>query len=61
MILGKLVMCRVTGIAYRKPKMEQLDKAEPHKDEETGTWRCSFCGNGFGELSDVRKKSVFQI
>ncbi|XP_039266664.1 transcription elongation factor SPT6-like isoform X1 [Styela clava] len=51
---GKLVTCRVVGIAYRRPKAEQLDQAEPHKDENTGTWSCSFCGTGgFGELSEV--------
>nr|CAB3266713.1 transcription elongation factor SPT6 [Phallusia mammillata] len=51
---GKLVTCRVTGIAHRRPKSEQLDQAEPHKDEDTGLWSCSFCKTGgFAELSEV--------
>ncbi|XP_076825036.1 transcription elongation factor SPT6-like [Clavelina lepadiformis] len=51
---GKLITCRVVGIAHRRPKSEQLDQAEPHKDEETGMWSCSFCKQGgFSELSEV--------
>ncbi|XP_078492453.1 transcription elongation factor SPT6 [Ciona intestinalis] len=51
---GKMITCRVTGIAHRRPKSEQLDQAEPHKDEETGMWNCSFCKTGgFAELSEV--------
>ena len=51
---GKLVMCRVTSIARRRPTKEQLENAEPIKDENTCTWQCSFCKRGnFSELGQV--------
>ena len=62
---GKLVMCRVYGIAYKRPQGEQLDQANPVRNEETGLWQCPFClKNDFPELSEVsglpsRLTSVF--
>jgi transcription elongation factor SPT6 len=53
-ITGKLLMVRVTGIAHRKPHGEQLDQADPVRNEETGLWQCPFCNkNDFPELSEV--------
>ncbi|XP_053375824.1 transcription elongation factor SPT6-like isoform X2 [Mercenaria mercenaria] len=52
--IGKLLMVRVTGIAHRKPHGEQLDQADPVRNEETGLWQCPFCNkNDFPELSEV--------
>ena len=57
-----MITCRVVGIAHRRPKPEQLDQAEPHKDEETGLWSCSFCSvGGFAELSEVRRNRFIII
>ena len=53
-VAGKLVMCRVYGIAYRRPQGEQLDQANPVRNEESGLWQCPFCLNSdFPELSEV--------
>ena len=41
--IGKLVTASVTGFAYRKPQREQLDRANPVRNEETGWWQCPFC------------------
>lgn len=42
------------GIARRKPKSDQLDQANPVRNDETGLWQCPFClKNDFPELSDV--------
>jgi transcription elongation factor SPT6 len=52
--VGKLIMCKVTGIARRRPNREQLDEANPIKDDNTCMWQCSFCKrNNFSELSQV--------
>ncbi|XP_014252442.1 transcription elongation factor SPT6 [Cimex lectularius] len=52
--IGKLVTATVTGISQRKPTKEQLDRAQPVKDDETGLWQCPFClQNHFPELSEV--------
>lgn len=51
---GKLVLCRVTGIAYKRPQGEQLDQANPNRNDETGLWECPFCHkDDFPELSEV--------
>ncbi|VDN09930.1 unnamed protein product, partial [Dibothriocephalus latus] len=41
--VGRLVECQVLGVATRKPRPEQLDKANPTKNEVTGLWMCPFC------------------
>nr|NVI78476.1 Spt6 [Cucujiformia] len=52
--IGKLVTSTVIGIARRKPQGEQLDQANPVRNDESGLWQCPFClKNDFPELSDV--------
>jgi len=52
--IGKLVMATVTGFQHRKPKPEELDRASPVRNEETGLWQCPFCfKNDFPDLSEV--------
>ncbi|KAK2165050.1 hypothetical protein LSH36_55g00002 [Paralvinella palmiformis] len=52
--IGKLIMCAVTGIAHKRPRGEQLDEANPYRNDETGLWQCPFCQkNDFPELSEV--------
>lgn len=41
--IGKLVMATVTGFQHRKPKREELDRANPNRNEATGLWQCPFC------------------
>ncbi len=52
--VGKLISCKCIGIVRRKPNKEQLDEANPVKDDNTCTWQCSFCKrNDFTELNKV--------
>ncbi|XP_018043694.1 PREDICTED: transcription elongation factor SPT6 isoform X1 [Atta colombica] len=52
--VGKLVLATVVGISHRKPQGDQLDQANPVRNEETGLWQCPFClKNDFPELSEV--------
>ncbi|XP_023245993.1 transcription elongation factor SPT6 isoform X2 [Copidosoma floridanum] len=52
--VGKLLETTVVGISYRKPKGEQLEQANPVRNDETGLWQCPFClKNEFPELSEV--------
>ncbi len=52
--VGKLIMCKVNGIARKRPNKEQLDEANPFKDDNTCMWVCSFCKrNDFNDLSKV--------
>ena len=52
--IGKLVTATVTGFQHRKPKPEELDRASPVRNEETGLWQCPFCfKNDFPDLSEV--------
>lgn len=52
--IGKMVTCQVVGIARRKPHGQQLDQANPIRNDETGLWQCPFClKNDFPELSEV--------
>ena len=55
-VAGKLVLCRVVRFAHRKPGAEQLDQANPVRNDETGLWQCPFCQRtNFPELSEVRR------
>lgn len=59
-LTGRMVSCPVTGIAYRRPQGEQLEMANPVRNDETGLWQCPFCQkNDFPELGEVRKCSCF--
>ncbi|XP_074640844.1 transcription elongation factor SPT6-like [Tubulanus polymorphus] len=52
--IGKMVMCRVFSIATKRPRGEQLDQANPVRDEDTGLWQCPFCKkNDFPEMNEV--------
>lgn len=52
--IGKLIMARVTGISYRKTQGEQMDQANPVRNDDTGLWQCPFCmKNDLPELSEV--------
>ena len=53
-VTGKLIMCKVSGIAHKRPHGEQLDQANPQRCPESGEWLCPFCKkNDFPELSEV--------
>jgi transcription elongation factor SPT6 len=41
--IGKLVLATVTGFQHRKPKREELDRANPNRNDTTGLWQCPFC------------------
>lgn len=52
--VGKMILATVIGIQHRKPQHEQLDNANPVRNDETGLWQCPFClKNDFPELSEV--------
>ena len=52
--VGKMLSATVSGISHRKPSSEQLDGANPARNDETGMWQCPFCvKNDFPELADV--------
>lgn len=52
--VGKLVQCMVMRFIHRKPRGDQLDSANPVRNEESGLWKCPFCmKSDFPELSDV--------
>ncbi|OWF42541.1 Transcription elongation factor SPT6 [Mizuhopecten yessoensis] len=52
--VGKLILTTVAGIAHRRPRGDQLDQANPVRDQETGLWKCPFCNkDDFPELSEV--------
>ncbi|MCL4132324.1 UNVERIFIED_CONTAM: hypothetical protein GTU68_012793, partial [Idotea baltica] len=52
--MGKLLQVRVVDFIHRKPRGEQLDNANPVRNEESGLWQCPFClKNDFPELSEV--------
>jgi transcription elongation factor SPT6 len=52
--VGRMVLASVVGISHRKPQGEQLDQANPVRNDESGLWQCPFCMvNDFPELSEV--------
>lgn len=52
--VGKMITSTVSGISRKKPQGDQLDQANPVRNDETGLWQCPFClKNDFPELSDV--------
>lgn len=52
--VGRLVDCQVINVATRKPRPDQLDQANPLKNEVTGLWRCPFCKqDDFQQLGEV--------
>lgn len=52
--VGKMVLATVTGFSHRKPQGDQLDQANPVRNDQTGLWQCPFCmQNEFPELSEV--------
>lgn len=57
---GKLITCVVTGFAYKKPTREELDSANPTRNDETNLWKCPFCLlDTFPDLSEVRFFPVY--
>ncbi|PIK37488.1 putative transcription elongation factor SPT6 [Apostichopus japonicus] len=51
---GKMMVVRVLTIARRKPRTDQLEQANPIRDDDTGYWQCPFClRSDFPELSEV--------
>lgn len=56
--IGKLVMVVVTGFQHRKPKREELDRANPNRNDETGLWQCPFCKQvGFHSFQSLGTKN----
>ncbi|XP_041765514.1 transcription elongation factor SPT6 [Anopheles merus] len=54
LFVGKMMLATVSGFTYRKPQGEQLDQANPVRNDETGFWQCPFCmKTEFPELSEV--------
>ena len=52
--IGKMVLCRVSNIARKKPQGQQLDEANPERSDDTGLWVCPFCKkDDFAEISEV--------
>ncbi|GIX74854.1 transcription elongation factor SPT6 [Caerostris extrusa] len=52
--IGKMIFVTVTGIARRKARKDQLENANPIRNEESRLWQCPFClRKDFPELSDV--------
>ncbi|XP_058451716.1 transcription elongation factor SPT6 [Malaya genurostris] len=52
--VGRIMLATVIGISHRKPQGDQLDQANPVRNDETGLWQCPFCmQNEFPELSEV--------
>uniref|UniRef100_A0A182J0J1 Transcription elongation factor SPT6 n=1 Tax=Anopheles atroparvus TaxID=41427 RepID=A0A182J0J1_ANOAO len=52
--VGKMMLATVAGFTYRKPQGEQLDQANPVRNDDTGFWQCPFCmKTEFPELSEV--------
>ena len=55
--VGKMVVCNVMGFAHRKPPRDQIDQANPVRNDETGLWQCPFClKDDYPDLSEVSIK-----
>ena len=51
---GKMVTCLATGFAFKKATREELDSANPTRNDDTNLWKCPFCWKDtFLELSEV--------
>ncbi len=49
-----MVLARVSGIARRRPPKDELDNANPVRNDDSGLWQCPFCQqDDFPELSEV--------
>ena len=58
--IGKMVLCRVSNIARKKPQGQQLDEANPERSDDTGLWVCPFCKkDDFAEISEVGARLVY--
>ncbi|KAK1116660.1 hypothetical protein K0M31_018202 [Melipona bicolor] len=52
--VGKLILATVVGVSHRKPQGNQLDQANPVRNDETASWQCPLClKNDFPELFEV--------
>ena len=52
--IGKMITATVCGFTYKKPEGEQLDQANPVRNDETGLWQCQFCmKNDFPGMAEV--------
>lgn len=52
--VGKMLSATVAGISHKKPSSDQLDGANPARNDDTGLWQCPFCvKHDFCELKDV--------
>lgn len=51
---GKMITCLATGFAFKKATREELDSANPTRNDDTNLWKCPFClKDTFLELSEV--------
>ncbi|EFX68611.1 hypothetical protein DAPPUDRAFT_10253, partial [Daphnia pulex] len=54
--IGKLVSATVISFQRRKPEREELDRANPNRNETTGLWQCPFCRKN--NFTDATKVSI---
>jgi len=51
---GKMITCLATGFAFKKATRDELDSANPTRNDETNLWKCPFClKDTFLDLSEV--------
>lgn len=54
------MQARVTGFYYVQPKPEEMDCAQPQKNDDTGMFACQFCGrDNFPELTEVLEYYIY--
>lgn len=59
---GKMITCVVNGFAFKKATREELDSANPTRNDETNLWKCPFClKDSFLDLSEVCVASIRTI